>query len=97
MLRNILGPVFNLYLDQFLTFKICIFFWGGGGGAEAPIVFQQKCKIRETQKIKILFVNTFVLTVLVKMSVFFYIFHFGGFRNFQFLRDVFDWWPKFKK
>ena len=23
MLRNILGPVFNLYLDQFLTYKIC--------------------------------------------------------------------------
>ena len=35
MLRNILGPVFNLYLDQFLTYKICYFFffsfWGGGG------------------------------------------------------------------
>ena len=26
MLRNILGPVFNLYLDQFLTYKICYFF-----------------------------------------------------------------------
>ena len=25
MLRNILGPVFNLYLDQFLTYKICYF------------------------------------------------------------------------
>ena len=23
LLRNILGPVFNLYLDQFLTYKIC--------------------------------------------------------------------------
>ena len=37
MLRNILGPVFNLYLDQFLTYKICyfflffVFFLGGGG------------------------------------------------------------------
>ena len=26
MLRNILGPVFILYLDQFLTFKMCILF-----------------------------------------------------------------------
>ena len=25
MLRNILGPIFNLYLDQFLTHKICYF------------------------------------------------------------------------
>ena len=24
MLRNMLGPVFNLYLDQFLTYKICV-------------------------------------------------------------------------
>ena len=31
MLRNILGPVFNLYLDQFLTYKTCFFFGGGGG------------------------------------------------------------------
>ena len=25
MLRSILGPVLNLYLDQFLTYKICYF------------------------------------------------------------------------
>ena len=38
MLRNILGPVFNLYLDQFLTFKICIilFFFLLGGGRLKP-------------------------------------------------------------
>ena len=47
MLRNMLGPVFNLYLDQFLTYKICyfcLFFFWGGGGAETPIfiVFSAK-------------------------------------------------------
>ena len=26
MLRNILGPVFNLYLDQFSTYKMCYIF-----------------------------------------------------------------------
>ena len=40
MLRNILGPVFNFNLDQFLTLEFCyilvflVFFWGG---AETPI------------------------------------------------------------
>ena len=54
MLRNILGPVFNLYLDQFLTYKICYFFvffvlWG----AETPIfiVFSAKnTKFKETHR-----------------------------------------------
>ena len=69
MLRNMLGPVFNLYLDQFLTYKICYFL------AETPmfIVFSAKtAKFKETQKRKkTLFVNTIVLTALVKVSVFF--------------------------
>ena len=34
MLRNILGPIFNLYLDQFLTYKICFFVFL----AETPIL-----------------------------------------------------------
>ena len=49
MLRNILGPVFNLYLDQFLTYKICYFF------AETPIVIvfsAKNAKNKETQKKK---------------------------------------------
>ena len=29
MLRNMLGPVFNLYLDQFLTYKFVIFCFFG--------------------------------------------------------------------
>ena len=46
MLRNILGPVFNLYLDQFLTFKTCIFcifrsFYSA---------FSKNAKFKETQK-----------------------------------------------
>ena len=78
MLRNILGPVFNFNLDQFLTLEFCYFFfflvfWG----AETPIfiVFSAKnAKLQETQKTKkTLFVNTIVLTVLVKMSVFFFL------------------------
>ena len=78
MLRSILGPVFNMYLDQFLTYKMCylfLFFW-----AETPnfIVFSakmQKIKKHKKEK-KTLSVNTIVLTALVKMSVFFCIFHF---------------------
>ena len=56
MLRNMLGPVFNFNLDQFLTLEICyVFFWGGGAETPIFIVFsvQQKCKIeRNTEKKK---------------------------------------------
>ena len=53
MSRNILGPVFNLYLDQFLTYNICyffvffLFFFGGGGGWNPYVYsgFSKKCKI----------------------------------------------------
>ena len=42
MLRNMLGPIFNLYLDQFLTYTICyfVFCWN-----PYFIVFQQKMQI----------------------------------------------------
>ena len=80
MLRNILGPIFNLYLDRILTYKICyffcfVFFWGGGGwNPYFYSVFSKKAKNKETQKRKkTLFVNTIVLTALVKMSVFFFL------------------------
>ena len=48
MLRNILGPIFNFSLDQFLTLEFCYFFvffvFFLGGGAETPIfiVFSAK-------------------------------------------------------
>ena len=47
MLRNILGPVFNFNLDQFLTLDFLFF-------AETPILlcFQQNAKFKETQKRK---------------------------------------------
>ena len=56
LLRNILGPVFNASLDQFLTpgflFSFCVFFFFFF--AETPIflVFSAKnAKFKETQKI----------------------------------------------
>ena len=59
MLRNILGPVFNFNLDQFLTLEFYFFFFCFflffGGGAETPIfiVFSAKnAKLKETQKTK---------------------------------------------
>ena len=104
MLRNILGRIFNFNLDQFLTLEccyvflfFCFFLW-----AETPIfiVFSAKlAKLKEIQKTKkkTLFVNTPVLTVLVKMSVFFCIFDFCCFWNFLFSEMFFDMFPKFKK
>ena len=51
MLRNILGPVFNLYLDQFLTYKICYFvcflFL-----AETPIFIVLSAKMQNLKKHK---------------------------------------------
>ena len=50
MLRNILGPIFNLYLDQFLTHKFCVFFWGWN---PYFIVFQQNMQnLKKHQKRK---------------------------------------------
>ena len=69
---------FNLYLDQFLTFKLCIFLMFSFLGLKPLIIVPsaKNAKLKETQKRKkTLFVNTPVLTVLVKMSVF-CIFHF---------------------
>ena len=61
--------------------------------AEIPILqcFEQNAKIKETQKRKnTLFVNTPVLTVLVKMSVFLAFFILGVCGISKFLRDVFE-------
>ena len=87
MLRNILGPVFNLYLDQFFNLLnvFCFLFFFVFWGAETPmfIVFStkmQNLKKHEKEK-KTLFVNTIVLTALVKMSVFL---HFSFLLFFQF-------------
>ena len=103
MLRNILGPVFNLYLDQFLTYKICYFFcfFLFFFLAETPIfiVFSAKnAKFKETQKRKkTLFVHTIVLTGLVQVSFFAAFFIFAVFSISVFFEDVFVWFPKIKK
>ena len=92
MLRNMLGPVFDFNLDQFLTLEFCyFFFWGGGAEIPIFIVFSAKMKkLKETQKRKkTLFVNTPVLTVLVKMSVFSAFLIFAVFGISMFFRDVF--------
>ena len=72
MLRNMLGPVFNFDLDQFLTLEFCYVF---SFFAETPIfiVFSAKMQNRKKHKKqkKTLFVNTPVLTVLVKNVRFF--------------------------
>ena len=60
MLRNILGPIFNFNLDQFLTLEFCHFlfflvFYCFLGGAETPIlkVFSAKnAKSKEHKKQK---------------------------------------------
>ena len=94
LLRNILGPVFNASLDQFLTlgflFFLCFFsfFW-----AETPIfiVFSAKnAKFKETQKRK---KDTICEHTCANCScqnvLFLCIFHFWGFCNFQFFQRCF--------
>ena len=80
----------SLYLNQFLTFKICIFWAFFFGRNPYFIVFSAKsAKFKETQKRKkTLFVNTPVLTVLVKMSVFLH-FSFLLFFKFPFFAEMF--------
>ena len=101
MLRNILGPVFNLYLDQFLTYKFCFFFvFFVFFLAETSnfIVFQQKIQnLKKHKKGKnTLFVNTIVLTALVQVSFFSAFFIFAVFSISVFFEDVFVWFPKIK-
>ena len=96
LLRNMLGPVFNLYLDQFFThsiYYVFLFFFVFGRN-HCFIVFQQKMQNLKThthkKEKKTPCVNAPVLTALVKMSVFFFLhFLFWGFRNSKFSRDVF--------
>ena len=99
MLRNILGPVFNLYLDQFLTYKICYFFVFFLAETPIFIVFSAKnTKFKETQKKKKHTICEHNCANCSCSSVlFFCIFHFCCFFNFVFFEDVFVWFPKIKK
>ena len=87
LLCNILGPVFNLYLDQFSTHTIWyLFCWNHYIYSD----FSKACKIqRHTKRKTALFLNTPVLIALVKMSVFFLHFHFGGSSEFPNFREIF--------
>ena len=102
MVRNILGPVFNLHLDQFLTL-IYIYIYFFFVFAEIPIFIAFSAKMqnfKEPQKRKnTLFVNTTVLTALVKRSVLFLLhFSFLLFLQFPFFqRCCFDRFPKIKR
>ena len=94
-LRNILGPILDLYLDQLLTYNICFcpYFYS---------VFSTKCKVlknHKKRKRKTLFVNTPVLLLFSKCPFFFLcIFTFAAFGIFSFfVRDVFDRLRKIKK
>ena len=96
LLRNILGPVFNASLDQFLTLGFLfffVFFFFLGGGAETPIfiVFSAKnAKFKETQKRK---KDTICEHTCANCScqnvLFLCIFHFWVFCNFQFFQRCF--------
>ena len=81
--------MFNTPLDQLLQDVLFFFFLGGGGETTISIVFSAKhADFKDTPNEKRLCVSTPVLTALVKVFVFF-IFHFGGLRNCQFVREMF--------
>ena len=90
LLRNMLGPILNFDLDQFLTLKICHFYvfvvW------LKPLlysIFSKNAKFKDTQKSKKLFVNSPVLTALLKMYGFSAFFILGVLRKFQFFERCF--------
>ena len=92
MLRNILGPIFNLYLDQFLTYKICyfVFFWGGGAETPICIVLSAKhAKNEETQKKDTICEHNCANCSCQNVRFFFCIFHFCCFCNFHFFSEMF--------
>ena len=86
MLRNILGPIFNLCLDQILTYKMCYLFLCFAETPNFIVFFSKNGNFKETQKEqKTLSVNTTVLTALVEMSLFsaFFIFAVVGISIFS--------------
>ena len=102
LLHNILGPVFNASLDQFLTlvfvflflFFVCFFF---GWNPYFYSVFSKNAKFKETQKRKKDTICEHNCANCSCQNVFSCIFHFCYFWKFHFFRDVFDWFPKIKK
>ena len=96
LLRNILGPVFNASLDQFLTlgfFVFFVFFFFFFFFAETPIFIvlsAKNAKFKETQKRK---KDTICEHTCANCSCqnvpFLCIFHFWVFCNFQFFQRCF--------
>ena len=106
MLRNILGPVFNFNLDQFLTLEFCYcfsffcLFWGGGAETPIFIVFSAKnAKLKETQKTKkdTICEHTCANCSCQNVRFFSAFLIFAVFGISMFFRDVFDRFPKFEK
>ena len=95
LLRNIIGPVFNASLDQFLTlgFLFCFVFFSFFLGAETPIfiVFSAKnAKFKETQKRKKdTICEHFCANCFCQNVLFLCIFHFWLFAISKFFRHVF--------
>ena len=91
MLRNILGPMFNFNLDQFLTLEFCYFFCFFRAETPIFIVFSAKtAKLKETQKTK---KDTICERTCANCSCqnvrFFCIFDFCCFWNFHVFSEMF--------
>ena len=101
MLRNILGPVFNFNLDQFLTLEFCYFF--GGGGGWNPYFYSrfqqnmQNWKKHQKRKNDTICEHTCANCSCQNVRFFSAFFIFAVFGISMFFRDVFDRFPKFKK
>ena len=100
MLRNILGPVFNFNLDQFLTLEVCYFFvcFVLLKPLICIVLSAKHAKLKETQKRK----NTICEHTCANCSCqnirFFFVssafFIFAVLGISMFFRDVFDMFPK---
>ena len=95
MLRNILGPVFNLYLDQFLTYKVVNYFcfWGPKPLFVALSANMQNLKKHKNEKRHYLW--TPLCELLLSKCPFFLHFSFLLFFQFPFC-DVLIGFPKLK-
>ena len=50
MLRNIIGPIFNFNLDQFLTLECCFFLFFWGLKSLFVVLSAKDAKLKETQQ-----------------------------------------------
>ena len=98
MLRNILGPVFNLYLDQFLTYTFFLFVFVLLAETSIFIVFSAKhAKLKETPKNNTICEHNCANCSCQNVRFFFCIFHFCCFFNFHISEMFLIGFPKSKK